>query len=135
LSAKVYALAWSSDGPSKVGVTGNILARLSELQTAHPYRLRVYFAAELMSERRAFGVESAVLERQENQRLVGEWMAIPPRELAACIREICDEKRIVWRRWTPTEIQTERRRAVIEGRKCEFEERIDSAYAEARALW
>ena len=130
----VYAIAWSSKGPSKVGVTGNLIVRLNELQTAHPYRLRIYFAALVLSGDSAFEIERVVLADNSAKRLVGEWVSVPPQALARCIRRVCEERRIVWEPWKPTEVQLERRRAKLEGRDSQFEKRAADAYAEARRL-
>ena len=130
----VYSIAWSSKGPSKIGVTGNLLVRLNELQTAHPYRLRIYFAALVLNGDRAFEIENAVLTDNSAKRLVGEWISVPPRDLARCIRWVCEERRIVWKMWQPTEVQLARRLAKLEGRDSQFEKRVTDAYAEARRL-
>jgi hypothetical protein len=70
----VYLISESDEGPVKVGVAGNPYARIRELQTGNPKRLRLVHTWALFDRPGAFTVERLVLEEMSEYRLSGEWI-------------------------------------------------------------
>ena len=73
--AYVYVVAWSKHGPVKIGLTNAPIARLSQLQTGLPYRLRIYAAARLNQAEKA---EKICHVAYAKAALIGEWFEITP---------------------------------------------------------
>lgn len=83
----VYAIC-GDEGPVKIGITKDVAKRLSGLQTGHPHRLRVFFAAPMEDAVAARSVEKSCHARLSASRLSGEWFAIDPYEAAGVIQQI-----------------------------------------------
>lgn len=72
------------DGLVKIGVSGDPLARLAQLQTASHAPLRIAYSAAVRSGN-AFGLERAVHATLDRYRQSGEWFAVPARGAVAAI--------------------------------------------------
>lgn len=77
----VYLIAvesGSENGPVKVGVSKNVRARISELQTASPYKLKLVHQFAFPDREIAMYMEQCFHELQCADRTNGEWFAINP---------------------------------------------------------
>lgn len=69
-----------SRGVYKVGFTGNLAKRLSQLQTGNPSRLRVDRQIALGSRQEVQRLEAVVHRILQAYRVAGEWFALTPKE-------------------------------------------------------
>jgi hypothetical protein len=65
-------------GPVKIGITGNVPARISNLQTACPYPLKVVHIFTAPDLECARDVEKAFHDVQAEHRSYGEWFNLSP---------------------------------------------------------
>jgi Meiotically up-regulated gene 113 len=129
----VYAISWSSRGPSKVGIADNPIGRLADLQVSHPFRLRIFFAAIVADRKAAFTVEQATLRHLNQHRLLGEWVKVSPARLAEAVCAVAKRHRIAFEKWRPTIEERLARDAQIAAIQ-KPTERAALAYDEARRL-
>lgn len=90
----------------------DVIARLCGLQTANPYRLRIYFAAHVWD---AGGIEALVLHELREHRLLGEWVSVGPRQAAKVIERHATASG-KWQRWSPSAKQIKQRDALLLGK-------------------
>lgn len=109
MKTAVYVVSWSKRGPSKIGVASNPVARLSGLQTSHPYRLTLHFAAMVPDKDAALVIENRVLVDFGDLRLLGEWARVAPAQAVSAIKQACKELKVPYEAWRPTEAQQEAR--------------------------
>lgn len=85
----VYLIATALDdglkGPVKVGVSDNPAARLAQLQSGSPHKLKIAHLFPLPSRGAAFEIERALLDIKDQQRMVGEWLDLEPIVAASLI--------------------------------------------------
>ena len=67
----IYAISAGDNGAVKFGVAGNPAARLSELQTGNPVRLKLIACADACHD-----LERAIHYHLRDYRLVGEWFCL-----------------------------------------------------------
>ena len=90
----VYVFARDSDNgltsPVKVGISKNVAKRLSNIQTASPFPVKLAYAFALPDNRIARDIERAFHEMQKGQRTHGEWFEYEPIQavhiLCICLR-------------------------------------------------
>ena len=113
-ACSVYVVAWRRKGPCKIGVAKDPAARVAELQTASPHRLRIFAAYVLPDEAAAFSVESETLRRFDQHRLCGEWLNLPVvmarGAVVLAIEQLTDSEP---RRWKPTAEQRDGRERAL----------------------
>src|ERR1700689_4397852 len=74
----VYLMSATDEGPTKVGVASNVENRLAQLQTGHPFPLRICCVIWFTKAEAAFAAERWLLQEIEPaKRLIGEWIDIP----------------------------------------------------------
>jgi hypothetical protein len=105
----VYVIAWSARGPAKIGVAENPVARLSGLQSAHPYRLKIYYAVGTQSGDAAFRIEQKVLQDLAEFRMIGEWLKLVPSLLREHVNISAKALGLPTKVWKPTKAQLEQR--------------------------
>ena len=71
-------------GQIKIGIAGNIRARLSRLRTSSPVPLFLDYAAVVDGDARK--LEIAVHEALKDRRLTGEWFDVPSKRAVAIVR-------------------------------------------------
>lgn len=81
----IYVIGSAADGPLKIGMSANPQARVSELQTGHASRLRVWVTFHATSRQHARAVEKAVHASLRDKRSSGEWFRVTVAEAAAAI--------------------------------------------------
>ena len=75
----VYVICPETElGHVKVGITSNIQRRLTELQTGHPERLKVYHKKQVPSRADAKRLEVMAHARMVQWRQTGEWFDVQP---------------------------------------------------------
>lgn len=79
----VYFIEAGKDGPIKIGVTADPLARLNDLQTGNPFKLKVIGAVSAGVER-----EAALHKELAAWRMEREWFQRSEEVLAAMEREL-----------------------------------------------
>jgi hypothetical protein len=124
----VYVIAWSARGPSKIGIAVRPAQRLNELQTCHPYRLKIYFAGMFPDRDSALKVEQRTLA-VSTERLQGEWIMLPPNQAAEAVKATCQTLGIAWNTWRATGIERETRDRQLSGVKGRIK-RAEAAMAE-----
>jgi hypothetical protein len=112
--AHIYAVAFSPRGPTKIGYADNPIQRLIALQIGNPYRLRIYFAAKLVTERDICLVESAIHNHLKDHCLMGEWFGIGPALARAYITTALAGLNIGWKQWRPSKQAIEQRQAILD---------------------
>lgn len=65
-------------GHVKIGYTNNVQRRLTELQTGHPERLKVFYTKEVSGKKKASLLEERAHKRLVGKRMVGEWFDVTP---------------------------------------------------------
>lgn len=99
----VYLIAWRPGGPTKMGIAHDVAARLAELQTACPYRLRVYAAFDCpAAANHAAIIERRVLSTLRALRLEGEWLRLGATQCRMVLANVADGENIPLRRWRAT---------------------------------
>jgi len=63
------------NGAVKIGVTGDLQARLAQLQTGSPYPLRLAYSTPVWGD--AYAVEAEAHAMLDRHRLAGEWFGVP----------------------------------------------------------
>lgn len=79
----IYFIQGLPRGPIKIGSTHDVKRRVADLQTGHPWKLRILGVC-----RGDIRLELELHERFAASRLHGEWFS-PSRELARTIRKVC----------------------------------------------
>lgn len=75
-------------GPTKIGITNSINARLSTLRTASPYPLHLIYAFQLG--KIALTVEQAAHAALKSARMRGEWFMIEPFKAVEIVKTTVD---------------------------------------------
>lgn len=65
--------------PVKVGITRDVEARLSNIQTACPHKIELAYCFQFPTRYLARGVEMSIHKNQKHKRTHGEWFDITPR--------------------------------------------------------
>ena len=75
-----YYVYFITDGAGciKIGMTGCIEARLSELQTSNPHKLCLVCYHEVYGDKEAHKLETNLHKQFERDRLCGEWFKFSP---------------------------------------------------------
>jgi hypothetical protein len=85
----VYVIATVKDGrhcaPVKVGITKHLDKRVSALQTASPYQLRMIHAIGVPCRAIALEMEDCFHATHKAEGLKGEWFDMPPHEALAIL--------------------------------------------------
>jgi len=81
----VVALAEQSEPIIKVGITGNLSSRLSELGTASPFALEVLASLAFPSRAEARSNEREIHRELKSFKLRGEWFHLDPVTLASLL--------------------------------------------------
>lgn len=86
----VYVIARMTDAdgastPVKVGISDDPISRLSNFQTAAPFRLALVKTFRMPSRKIARDVENMFHSTQARHRLYGEWFDIEPRKTCGLI--------------------------------------------------
>lgn len=63
------------NGAVKIGVTGDLQARMAQLQTGSPYPLRLAYSTPVWGD--AYAVEAEAHAMLDRHRLAGEWFGVP----------------------------------------------------------
>ena len=113
--ATVYIIGWDKAGPVKVGRASNPVVRLAELQCAHPYRLRIWFAA-VVEATVAHDFELATHRFLHSHRLTGEWFNVSAMTAHAALVKVIHEAEGTVERWRPHPNALLRRQAQLKGR-------------------
>ena len=69
----VYFIRMGKKGPIKIGVAKDIQRRMSELQTANPYELKLISSIPCKSENDAYRLEKKIHSIFKKQNIRGEW--------------------------------------------------------------
>lgn len=113
----VYLLAYRDIGPTKIGIAVSVVSRLAEIQTGNPYRLRVYKAWRVPNSECAYRLEQHVLALFVAQRLVGEWLQLPPKLLVGTVTRLAAEWNIPLLPWKPTKAEEALRKTQAEAER------------------
>lgn len=88
-TTSVYVLGIEEcPGIIKVGIARNVSIRVSELQTANPFRLRLLAKQDFPSRTDARGYEAELHRSLRESRLNGEWFRVPPHWLHSVIQSV-----------------------------------------------
>ena len=98
IRAYVYVAAWRKEGPVKIGVTHAPVARLAQLQTGLPYRLRIWGAAYVKS---AGFVEKECHAQLEAHVMMGEWFNSSVMASVRVLRSAASQMDNNWHWWVP----------------------------------
>lgn len=109
----VYVIAWSPRGPTKIGKADDPIQRLNDLQVACPFRLRLYFAAQ-MAAIFAIEMESTLHAKLDDHRMLGEWFKIGPSLARGYLQAHLHAESIEWQRWKPSQADIAARAAILE---------------------
>jgi len=96
-AATVYAIAWDSEGPTKIGIARSPLNRLISLQTACPFKLKIFAAyvfdyeGPFATQHNAVRVERRCHEVNSSSRLEGEWFRLSVSDAVASILGVAAE--------------------------------------------
>lgn len=112
MSEYVYIIAWSPRGPTKIGRAAKPIDRLFGLQTACPYRLRIYSAVRTLD---AGGLEAAAHAKLQNQALLGEWFKCSPSQAKAVINALIESLSLRAEPWRPSKAEIQRRQHQLNG--------------------
>lgn len=82
----IYVIAWSPDGPVKIGKTRSLQMRVFDLQCGCPYKLRVMHHGQRHLSRLSF-IETHIHRLLAHKKLQGEWFEISVGEAAKTIRK------------------------------------------------
>lgn len=83
----VYLMSAADEGPTKVGVAANVENRLAQLQTGHPFPLRICCVIWFTKAEAAFAAERWLLEEiNPAERLTGEWIDLPTPTLSEMLQ-------------------------------------------------
>ena len=72
--AYVYVIG-STEKPYKIGITGNLEQRLKNLQTGHPYELKIHYIEEI-PESQVKLIEQKIHKTIKHKQTHGEWFDI-----------------------------------------------------------
>lgn len=84
----VIAISGQPEPIVKIGITGNVSARLSELSTASPFRLEVLARLGFQSRYEAIRNEQAIHRELRSFRLQGEWFHLDPWTLDSLLHAV-----------------------------------------------
>jgi hypothetical protein len=83
----VYLMSATDFGPTKVGVAIDVEKRLSQIQTGHPFPLRLSYVIWFSEPQSAFDAEKWLLQEVDQElRLNGEWINSPAAKLTEMLR-------------------------------------------------
>lgn len=131
----VYVIAWSTRGPTKVGKASDITSRLASLQTACPYRLRVWAGISVPTDDQAHLLEAEAHDTLAPDAMIGEWFRLPPSHAKAALITIARRSYHGWELWRPSKEEREARANILNRtKKALSDQRNIMALQEAREL-
>ena len=86
----VYAVAWSEEGPVKIGITDSEKSRLRTLQTGCPYKLSVMYSEACSSREQSQKLEAWCHERLAAYRLEGEWFDLTVEQATETMKQLME---------------------------------------------
>ncbi|QOZ25307.1 GIY-YIG nuclease family protein [Bradyrhizobium sp. CCBAU 51753] len=89
----VYAIGAREDGPIKIGITSDVVSRLSALQTGNWQQLSVLSAHFAGARATAAKIEAALHGRLAHRSMVGEWFDLPLSAFHCAMRELVNVNR------------------------------------------
>ena len=78
----VYLIAESENGPTKIGVAGNVKSRLSDLQVGSYQKLKCYGARPFITSKEAFKFEKTLHKLFSEFKIRGEWFTLSAKQIA-----------------------------------------------------
>jgi hypothetical protein len=105
----VYLVGWREKGPIKIGVSGDPVKRLTDLQVACPYILHVFKAYKLPTLTDAFEIEQESLAALYQHAMQGEWVRYSAAGCSKTVVRMIERKGLVIRYWRPTPEERSRR--------------------------
>lgn len=94
-----YQIGWRHRGPIKIGIAGNPLERIRDIQNGCPYKLYITSAYLLPSQPIAYEVEQATLKHLDGLRMVGEWVRMPSWDVRKMVEQVIKHKRLPLQKW------------------------------------
>jgi predicted GIY-YIG superfamily endonuclease len=91
----VYAIG-REEGPVKIGITSNLVSRLSSLNTASSFPLRLIYAQPCKDQQHATMHEASCHRYHEEKRLNGEWFDVDADAAIEAIQSGFEQEQWCW---------------------------------------